>query len=117
VHPGLRDAAAQAARRTAALRNAPVDQKRRVRALLGQRPHPSVTDDPAFDELARRTVDVGTGGWIEDEHLHAPKIAFLQWLRTSRPVVFHGSLRDDIDVLKPVRLSRDKGAFGDQQAV
>jgi hypothetical protein len=89
---------------------------RGVLGALGQRTHPAVRDDPAFEELTRRTVDVGTGGWI-DYDLSAPKVAFLQWLRVNRAVVFHGSVRDDIDVLKPIRFSRDKGAFGDQQAV
>jgi hypothetical protein len=120
----LPDAPAEAALRTAALRGAPVAHKRPVRALLargvlgllGQRAHPPITDDPAFEALAKRTVDPGTGAWIEYD-VSAPKIAFLQWLRTNRPVVFHGSMRDDIDVLKPIRLSRDTGAFGDQQAV
>jgi hypothetical protein len=32
-------------------------------------------------------------------------------------VLFHGSSRDDLNVLEPIRRSRDATAFGDQQAV
>ena len=31
--------------------------------------------------------------------------------------MFHGSARDDLDVLEPIRRSRDSTEFGDQQAV
>ena len=90
---------------------------RGVLCVLGQRAHPAIdADDDAFEELAGRTVDARSGDWIFYD-LAQPKIAFLQWLRRNRSVAFHGSLRDDIDVLKPIRMSRDKGAFGDQQAV
>lgn len=85
-------------------------------ALLGHRAHPAIDEDPAFEDLAQRYVDTGDGERI-DYLIAAPKVAFLQWLRTHRPVVFHGSGNNDIDVLKPIRSSRDAGAFGDQQAV
>jgi hypothetical protein len=87
-----------------------------VLTLLGHEKHPTIGDDPSFEEIAKRFVDPASGDWI-DADLAAQKVAFLQWLRRNRPVVFHGSMRDDIDVLKPIRLSRDAGAFGDQQAV
>jgi hypothetical protein len=89
---------------------------RGVLTLLGHHAHPPVADDPAFEDVASRYVDPGAGEEI-DATLVGDKVAFLQWLRRNRPVVFHGSARDDIDVLKPIRLSRDAGAFGDQQAV
>ena len=100
---------------------AAVTAKRPVRALLGRailaalghRAHPPVTDDPSFEDIARMTVDRASGESIEG----VSKLDFLQWLRTHRDVVFHGSARDDIDVLKPIRLSSDTGAFGNQQAV
>ena len=124
MRPRLGHAAAEAARRTAALQPAPVGPKRRVRALLargilwllGHEAHPPVADDPSFEEIAQRFVDPAAGAWI-DADLASKKVAFLQWLRRNRRVVFHGSLRDDIDTLAPIRLSRDAGAFGDQQAV
>ncbi len=89
---------------------------RSVLRLLGHEAHPPVTDDPSFEETARRFVDPAAGDWI-DPAVVPSKVAFLQWLRRHRPVVFHGSARDDIDALQPIRLSRDAGAFGDQQAV
>jgi hypothetical protein len=46
-----------------------------------------------------------------------PRLDFLRWLAASRPVVFHGSPRDDLDELSTERRSRDTTAWGDQQAV
>ena len=46
-----------------------------------------------------------------------PLVEFLRWLAERRPVLFHGSARDDLAVLEPIRLSRDTTEFGDQQAV
>jgi len=46
-----------------------------------------------------------------------PRIEFLRWLAENRAVLFHGSSRDDLAVLEPIRLSRDTTEFGDQQAV
>ncbi len=92
---------------------------RGVLVVLGHRPHPPVRFTPgkeaAFEALARRFVDAATNAWIED--VPQPKYEFLQWLRTRREVVFHGTKRDDLDLIRPIRLSRDATAFGDQQAV
>ena len=44
-------------------------------------------------------------------------LASLQRRALRGDVLFHGSGRDDLDVLEPVRRSRDKTEFGDQQAV
>ena len=41
----------------------------------------------------------------------------LQWLAQTRPLLFHGSRRGDLDVLEPIRLSTDATEFGNQQAV
>ena len=88
---------------------------RGVVALLGQQGHPAIANDPSFDALAG-AVDEASGAWI-DYRSPVPKVDFLQWLRRNRDVVFHGSARDGLDVLKPIRLSSDTGTFGNQQAV
>jgi hypothetical protein len=46
-----------------------------------------------------------------------PRLDFLRWLAQSRPVVFHGSPRDDLRELSTERRSRDATAWGNQQAV
>jgi hypothetical protein len=46
-----------------------------------------------------------------------PPVEFLRWLTERRSVLFHGSARGDIEVLEPIRLSRDAREFGNQQAV
>jgi hypothetical protein len=46
-----------------------------------------------------------------------PRLDFLRWLAENRPVVFHGSPRDDLRELSTERRSRDATAWGNQQAV
>jgi hypothetical protein len=46
-----------------------------------------------------------------------PRLDFLRWLALNRPVVFHGSPRDDLSELSTERQSRDATAWGNQQAV
>ena len=46
-----------------------------------------------------------------------PRLDFLRWLAQSRPVVFHGSPRDDLSELSTERKSRDTTTWGNQQAV
>ena len=46
-----------------------------------------------------------------------PRLDFLRWLAQNRPVVFHGSPRDDLLELSTERRSRDATAWGNQQAV
>ena len=46
-----------------------------------------------------------------------PRLDFLRWLAEHRPVVFHGSPRDDLRELSTERRSRDTTAWGNQQAV
>ena len=91
-----------------------------VLRLIGHEPHPKLSLDDekceAFEALAARSVDVAEGSWIAYD-LPWPKYEFLQWLRTHRDVVFHGTVREDIQSLKAIRMSRDTTAFGDQIAV
>jgi hypothetical protein len=42
---------------------------------------------------------------------------FLRWLAMDRPLLFHGSAHPDLTELRPVRMSSDPSAFGNQQAV
>jgi hypothetical protein len=44
-------------------------------------------------------------------------LSSLQRRALREDVLFHGSSRDDLDVLEPVRRSRDTTEFGDQEAV
>lgn len=46
-----------------------------------------------------------------------PRLDFLRWLAENRPVVFHGSPRDDLQELSTERRSRDTTAWGNQEAV
>jgi hypothetical protein len=46
-----------------------------------------------------------------------PRLDFLRWLAESRPVVFHGSPRDDLRELSTERQSTDATAWGNQEAV
>lgn len=53
----------------------------------------------------------------EPVELPAPRVEFLRWLGANRPVVFHGSQRNDLTELSTERRSRDKTEWGNQQAV
>lgn len=44
-------------------------------------------------------------------------VTLLRWLAQERGLLFHGSGRDDLTTLEPIRLTRDATPFGDQQAV
>jgi hypothetical protein len=46
-----------------------------------------------------------------------PRLDFIRWLAENRPVVFHGSPRDDLVELSTERRSRDATAWGNQRAV
>jgi hypothetical protein len=46
-----------------------------------------------------------------------PRLDFLRWLAEHRPVVFHGSPRDDLRELSTERRSRDTTVWGNQEAV
>jgi hypothetical protein len=53
----------------------------------------------------------------ESPELPEPRLEFLRWLGLHRPVLFHGSPRDDLTELSTERRSRDATAWGDQTAV
>jgi hypothetical protein len=44
-------------------------------------------------------------------------LSYVRWLARQRPVLFHGSRRDDLAVLRVDRESTDSSAFGNQAAV
>jgi hypothetical protein len=44
-------------------------------------------------------------------------LTLLRWIAQERGILFHGSQRDDLTALEPIRLTRDSTPFGDQQAV
>jgi hypothetical protein len=64
-----------------------------------------------FGAAADRSLETG------DAPTGIPVLPFLQWLAEDRGFIFHGSIRDDLEILEPVRKSRDETAWGDQQAV
>jgi hypothetical protein len=74
---------------------------------------PSV--DAATEERFAEAADALLGG--EASAVPEPRLDFLRWLAGNRPVVFHGSPRDDLLVLSTERRSRDLTAWGNQQAV
>jgi hypothetical protein len=53
----------------------------------------------------------------ESPPLPQPRVEFLRWLGRNRPVVFHGSPRNDLTELSTERQSRDVTEWGDQRAV
>jgi len=53
----------------------------------------------------------------EQPPLPEPRVEFMRWLGANRPVVFHGSQRNDITELSTERKSRDATQFGNQTAV
>jgi hypothetical protein len=70
--------------------------------------------DDRFARLADRVL-AGDPGALEE-----PEVSLLdlvRWLAGHRDVLFHGSSRSDLELLEPVRLTRDASEFGDQQAV
>lgn len=76
---------------------------------------PAVVVDPGteagFSAAADELLAAGTTAVPE------PRLDFLRWLAEHRPVVFHGSPRDDLRELSTERRSRDTTAWGNQQAV
>jgi hypothetical protein len=82
-------------------------------ARLPMLPPPSV--DPDAEARFSAAADELLAG--EAVTVPEPRLDFLRWLAQSRPVVFHGSPRDDLSVLSTERKSRDATAWGNQQAV
>ena len=75
---------------------------------------PPVVDDDAEGRFAVAADALLAG---EPTSVPDPRLDFLRWLAENRPVVFHGSPRADLTELSTERRSRDKTAWGNQQAV
>ena len=75
---------------------------------------PPVVDPEAEVRFAAVADELLTGEPVE---IPEPRLDFLRWLAENRPVVFHGSPRDDLRELSIERKSRDAAAWGDQRAV
>lgn len=79
-------------------------------------------EPPVFDGSLQARLETAADRLLEGDagaldRLDGARIDFLRWLAEHRDVLFHGSRRADLDVLEPIRLTRDTTAFGDQQAV
>src|SRR6266566_8730281 len=74
---------------------------------------------PAVDPEAEAGFAAAADALLAGEAIAVPepRLDFLRWLAQNRPVVFHGSPRDDLHELSTERQSRDATAWGDQQAV
>jgi hypothetical protein len=70
----------------------------------------------AFDGLFERTLARGPAEAV-DYTLPYPKYLFLEHLAQTRGLMLHGSTLDNLEELRPVRLSRDSREFGDQDAI
>ena len=70
--------------------------------------------DDRFARLADRVLAGDASALGEPD---VPLLDFMRWLAGHRDVLFHGSSRGDLELLEPVRLTRDTSEFGDQQAV
>lgn len=75
---------------------------------------PPVVDPETEARFAAAGDALFAGGTIE---VPEPRLDFLRWLAENRPVIFHGSPRDDLRELSTERRSRDSTAWGNQQAV
>ena len=70
----------------------------------------------AFDRLFDSARERGPGTLI-DYDLSYPKSDFLNYLCDWRGFTMHGSPLHDLDVLQPVRKSRDNNEFGNRQQI
>lgn len=70
----------------------------------------------AFDRLFDSARERGPGTLI-DYDLSYPKSDFLNYLCDWRGFTMHGSPLHDLDVLEPVRKSRDNNEFGNRQQI
>ncbi|HSL43263.1 MAG TPA: hypothetical protein VK897_07520, partial [Anaerolineales bacterium] len=70
----------------------------------------------AFDRLLDSARDRGSNTLI-DYNLPYPKSDFLNYLCDWRGFVMHGSPLQDLDVLQPIRQSRDNNEFGNRQQI
>jgi hypothetical protein len=74
-------------------------------------------DAAVVDRLSHASDRVLAGDASAVDVVPVPRVEFLRWLAEERGVLFHGSSRDDLAALEPIRLSRDTTEFGDRQAV
>jgi hypothetical protein len=74
---------------------------------------------PVVDPEVEARFSAVADGLLRGEaaEIPEPRLDFLRWLAENRPVVFHGSPRDDLRELSTERRSRDTTAWGNQQAV
>ena len=70
----------------------------------------------AFDELLESALKQAPNRLIEYD-LPYPKADFLNYTCDWRGLVAHGSIFPDLDVLEPVRLTRDRHEFGNRQQI
>lgn len=82
-------------------------------ARLPSLPPPVV--DPEAEARFAAAADALLAG--ETIAVPEPRLDCLRWLAQNRPVVFHGSQRDDLRELSTERQTRDATAWGNQQAV
>lgn len=82
-------------------------------ARLPSLPPPVV--DPEVEARFAAAADELLAG--EPAAVPEPRLDFLRWLAENRPVVFHGSPRDDLRELSTERQSYDATAWGNQRAV
>jgi hypothetical protein len=82
-------------------------------ARLPSLPPPVV--DPEAEVRFTAVADELLAG--EPVEIPEPRLDFLRWLAENRPVVFHGSPRDDLRELSTERQSWDATAWGNQRAV
>jgi hypothetical protein len=76
---------------------------------------PPVEVDSGTEAAFAAAADALLSG--EPTEIPARRLDFLRWLAENRPVVFHGSPRDDLLELSTERKSRDATRWGNQQAV
>lgn len=74
---------------------------------------------PSLDPVEGRDLEDAATALVERGQLPRGEslLHVFRWIAQTRPLLFHGSKRGDLDVLEPIRLSRDTTEFGDQQAV
>ena len=76
---------------------------------------PPVVVDAATESVFSAAADALLAG--QAVSIPEPRLDFFRWLAENRPVVFHGSPRDDLTELSTERRSTDTTAWGNQQAV
>jgi len=76
---------------------------------------PPVAVSPETEAAFSTVADELLAG--ETRAVPEPRLDFLRWLAENRPVVFHGSPRDDLEELTTERRSRDTTDWGNQEAV